>query len=716
MDSPRTWSVVAARRQLTALAAVGLVLSAGCKRDDPCDGAACGTSAIVPFEASPPQGASEPPTFEALLDQDAPIRSATFIIDEGDDRLFVGDVDILMPPGALPVGSRVELHLYRAPVSPGDSVGDILRIDSDVQPAVPLTVVMPMPAGWDGVSTDAYVQWTATGDWIPEPIDAVVDVATGTLSVEISHFSAGAAHLILGADPVTPVSRIVDVPRYEQGNTENCWATVLTMLLNAYGAPVDPWDVNQFFGISVEHGLPFHQFMYAGTIERFIQGWVPGAEVERRVWVPLFGESEDLRQYLVSTLGAGRPTMLHANGWVQPEDWEKANPEAGAHMLLFVGIDGDRFIYHDPQGHGFQEITFPRLLEMLESLGFDQTGTLSLRAPPDESAMASASLVVPDARDQFQTGLMFLPRRESGGLGGSESKVFRWYLSELGREGTADDSGEPAAADLDLVMLSQVSVINNRHQTASRSFDVGFDVYDAYDELVHEQPTVRSAASSPTELGGAVNFGEIDLIDVVREPGLHTFRFYVVDDGEVQDDAPVEIQVGEPDFPWCPPTQTLHDGEIWTLDPEHFTKAGEVEDLSTVTLCNPEEPSPINQCYYGTRFTCTYVHPTIDDEFSWFVAIAEEDKLEPGYTCADAAERRVALDDAFSPTDCAEKPCGVGSSSHYVFVNGFITLGPGYFGSDADLAYYEDLAGAARRYISVIEHRAQRCDQHPEQP
>ena len=31
-------------------------------------------------------------------------------------------------------------------------------------------------------------------------------------------------------------------------------------------------------------------------------------------------------------------------------------------------------------------------------------------------------------------------------------------------------------------------------------------------------------------------------------------------------------------------------------------------------------------------------------------------------------------------------------------------------GQDADIEYFRDLAQAARRYISIIEHRAQLCD------
>jgi hypothetical protein len=135
---------------------------------------------------------------------------------------------------------------------------------------------------------------------------------------------------------VTTVTQPLQVPYYNQGNTNWCWATSISMILRYYGYDRKPWQIAADFDKGPEAGLRIFQLgAFENYLETYYDRGVPDA------WK---SESFILDNNLVSrmheVLAQGHPLWLYCSD--------------AEHAVVATGFDGpadtDHVFINDPSG------------------------------------------------------------------------------------------------------------------------------------------------------------------------------------------------------------------------------------------------------------------------------------------------------------------------------------------------------------------------------
>lgn len=690
------------RYAIIAGSLAGMIAASGCSPCDPFRSPACPVDAdeIPVVVGPPPQGADHAPTLEELLDAQSALESTTLTITgSGDVATFSDGFVIEVAAGALPAGTELLLQRYGFSGAPGDSAGDLYRINADVQPISPVLVTMPLPPAYDDTQPDAYTLWFHD-DGELEPINGVVAEATRTITVSLDRFSVGLPHVVAPFDATPAPYAVVDAPFYDQGDTDNCWSVALTMLLNAYGADTNEvWHNNAFFGINAEDGLPFDAFLVTDTIVDHIHQYLPGVTVERRRWMVdwIGGEKEALFEYLSRQAQLGRPTMLWVNS-------------PYAHMLLLVGYDGDEFVYHDPTVGGFTRATWDELLPRFDIenvLGFKTragTGTLAIAADPPASSRA-ASVNVDDCQGTNANGPFMLRRKKNGRLDGESTRMFRWYLETPRRHGWQSHTGAPASIDYDHIFYPRFRVANHAFASPAMQLTAGFEVR-ADNAVIHRSDGQTSSA--PGIMVGVPSLAAgVPLRAILPEPGSYQFTFFVEQAGVRHDEASIDVVVeassgtGQGEPPLCMLEQRLSDGSTWVLNPDKFNEDGTLESSAAQSECSVG--SGPGDCDYGFVYECEYVDAALSDSFDLQIEIAFIGGQVPVASCESIAEASRSEDIASFGSLCEDNACSYVSATRYVRVATYINVPPPVPENLAALAIN------ANQLIALLEPYAQPC-------
>lgn len=499
--------------------------------------------------ALPPQGADTAPSLDTLLGDDTPTTTTTLTMDEtGAGEITLGNgTRVTVPAGAMPASSSLTIHRYARDTAPEGYWHEVYRFKSSEQPTGTVTIRFVVPGYSEGALADeSQVIWFH-GDDAPVKLAATPNDTLGTLTVEVDSFSSAVVQS-QKSDPIATMigDNILRTPYYSQGTTQNCWSASMTAFLSAYGADVEPWNNSGFFKISVEHGLPFWQFVHSQALITHIQIHLGDVQVKQRSWWDADG-SDDLRRYLERNMRTNRPTLMHyfAN---------EAGVES-AHMVLFVGIEGDEFVIHDPQNQNsfvaYSRKTWEQITPRFQTFGFDGAGTVALAAPATDTAWG-ASIIVPNA-ERMSNGFSAI-RRVNNQFDRQSTRLFTWYAEAAQHASIVDTTGSPSTLELDHRIFFEVEVTNLDSEAdcsataAATDFQVGFEIVDV-DGLVkytHPEVTVSLCPSETktVELLSATSADTTDFEAMIGErPGQWTVRGYVAENGVRNDSFEIPVQV-----------------------------------------------------------------------------------------------------------------------------------------------------------------------------
>lgn len=498
-----------------AFALVVLAL-AYCKKTDEGPALACTDTQETPecqppdFTSPAPQGKKSPPALEdALAAETAADKASATVLASGATLTMSNGVRVDVPVGALPVGATLTAYRY-------DDSPTIYRFTSSVPLAGKVDVTFPMPGITAATkNTDVYVLWFHdAGD--PEPLQGAIDATAKTLKVSTTRFSSAVP---VDAQPKSgggTGDRLSRMPYYNQGQTQNCWSMALLMLLNGYGGRAAPWDNNAFFQLAAEHGLKFWTYQHSESMVTYIKSKVPGVEVERQSWWTGFG-ADNLRAYLTDNMRAGRPTLV----WYE---------SPALHMVLFVGIEGDKFVIHDPaQGVYVRQAWTDITPHFKVTVGFNGTGTLALDKPVPPLPW-KASLVVPYAAAR-NNGVDFIATKPDGKFDTASALVFAWYIQALKGPGLLDLSTTlPGNLTKRHRAFAAVNVTNIVDGSQPTTFNVGFEIASKDGAVVYHHPeaTVTLAAGQDQDVALVSGRGKA-VSDLVSQPGDYRATFYVAE-------------------------------------------------------------------------------------------------------------------------------------------------------------------------------------------
>ncbi len=500
----------------------------------------------LPEFAMESQGQDGPASMDELL-QDAPVvESASVVIagSFGRELSLPGGLRVVVPQGAMPDGTTLTVRQHQLDGVPAGFWQQLYRFDTDNQPSSPISVTFPIP-GFDEGAAPARTQviWFHGQD--PELIDGIVDDVAGTMTVQVAQLSSA----VVDASPepsAVPSSGdvVTQVPYHNQGASENCWSMSLTTLMNAYGATSEPWDNNRFFDLKSEHGLPFWQFVHTPGIVNHIHAFLPGVVVERKSWWSLDG-TDDLREYLQANMRARRPTMVY---YYSNEAGEEA-----AHMVLFVGIEGESFVIADPQvGQVYTLKTWEQITPRFSVTGFDGAGTLAFTTPVP-AGVSDATIMIPYAARQNE-GISFI-RRVNRTFDLATARVFNWYIESIDGPGISDLQGAPGDLLLDHIAAWEVTVANTALAGAERTFRVGFEIVNGAGAVIYTHPEVsqRLAAGRITDVKLIGTARATELRTLVTAGGAYRVRFFVSDAGVRLDAVEMAMTVRAAEPTTCEP-------------------------------------------------------------------------------------------------------------------------------------------------------------------
>ncbi len=497
----------------------------------------------------PPQGADTAPTLDTLLSEDTPTTTTTLTMDgTGAGEITLGNgTRVTVPAGAMPASSSLTIYRYAPDTAPEDYWHDVYRFEATQQPTGIVTIQFVVPGFSEGaVPSESQVIWFH-GDESPVFLDNTADGTLGTITVEVDSFSSAVVQS-RKSDPIPAMigDNILRTPYYPQGTTQNCWSASMTAFLGAYGAENEPWNNGAFFKISSEHGLPFWQFVHSQALVTHIQIYLPDAQVQQRSWWTS-GGADHLRRYLERNMRTGRPTLMHYFS-------NEAGVES-AHMVLFVGIEGDEFVIHDPQNQNsfvaYSRKSWEQILPRFQTAGFDGAGTVALATPATDTTWG-ASIIVPNA-ERLNQGFSAI-RRENNQFDRESTRLFTWYAEAVQHATIVDTTGTPSTLKLDHRISFEVDVTNldpeaDCSATATATdFQVGFEIVDVDGLVKYTHPEVtESLCPSETTTVQLLSATVADATDfealIGERPGQWVVRGYVAENGVRYDSFEIPVLV-----------------------------------------------------------------------------------------------------------------------------------------------------------------------------
>ena len=460
-----------------------------------------------------------PPSMDSLLESTPVHEQQTVTIepDGGQINLSTNGMRVEVPPGALPIGSELTVYRHRFDDEPEGFWQDVYRFECEEQPAADITVVFPIPGPAEGAeAARTNIIWFHELD-APVMMERTIDEVGRTATVITRTFSSA---IVDASAPLVPTMEAIDtvmqVPYYNQGASENCWSMALNMLMGAYGADVEPWDNNAFFNLPEEDGLYFIYYAHTRGIVNHIRSFLPDIQIERKTWWTT-GGFDSLETYLRENMLKQRPTMVYY--------YADESGASASHMVLFVGLDGDQFVIHDPQRDGYMRVSWDLITPRFSTSGFDGTATLCFKtSPPEPSWDATVWAPFPSSQGE---GIDFasIPYRWDSVI------KYRWYVKELDGPGLVDVNDVVVSVPLDYYANLIVQAANAVEGSPRRPFMVTLDVIDTSSGAVvserDQTVELRGGEDLPVEfssLGTA-----LAICDLVPGPGQYVFEFNIWD-------------------------------------------------------------------------------------------------------------------------------------------------------------------------------------------
>ena len=416
------------------------------------------------------------------------------------------------------------------------------------------------------VSADPAAGGTATGGGTYDDGATVTVVATPNAGYEFVHwtesgtevsteaayaFSASADRSLVADFALSGATRL-NVPYYDQGNSDWCWAASMSMILRFYGVSKQPWEIAAEFGKGPQDGA--HWLVDWNPITTYLEQET-GAN-----WVCQPDPLDDvLKTDLVRQLRQGRPVLL-------------IDPAGIGHAIVVTGFSGtsssDCVFFNDPSGYlGHGKIAAQMGWDdFLSELGGWGRVSRTLFYCSDEidarGALATVSLLPGVSlyfRNSDNTGILsLLWDGTQPHLGYIYGLVGRGFTedSELGYSVPFDSSVRVCAPT-----IANAGTAPAHLRVSGAIFAVGSSGNSAVCSLPPADVTIESGSEAQPEIWSELPFSTLAL----QETGMYELAIVVTEraSGELQDSCRVRFRIGSAE---SAPGDVDGDGRVSVVD------------------------------------------------------------------------------------------------------------------------------------------------------
>jgi hypothetical protein len=364
---------------------------------------------------------------------------------EGGTLALSDGLILVVPPGIIPAGEKIEVFKYAYTETRPETTMAIYRFATSKQPSSDVAVTFPIPGATSNFDKrTVYATWFH-GDDSPQDYFETLDKVAKTITVSVKRFSTAVISnkeeaSSSGEDPLLKDRSIIKTTFFNQGVDQYCWAVSLTMLVNAYGANLKPWETATYFRKTVNAGYPalymhnvsFVQF--GRSIKSFLAEKVgaqlPGVSVgmESERWFLKWEIDHGLKDYLIRRLRQNKPVMITSHGLTS------------GHAQLVVGFqldpDGDpakdQIFVADPANsggtYGVEAWSYDKLAEHCKGVSFGCV-TVAADQPVPKAIDSDASIGI------LRSGKQPLVNPETGEPGIIERRGIDFSILLQGRDG-----------------------------------------------------------------------------------------------------------------------------------------------------------------------------------------------------------------------------------------------------------------------------------------
>ncbi len=328
--------------------------------------------------------------------------------------------------------------------------------------STPVEVRVPLPSSMteaDSTSLIAGVIDDETGAILVESSRIEMIDGKPYAIVDADHFSYRIFQWTSGEKPPASAGPL-EIPYYNQGSSEYCWATCIQMATMAarFDQYAEITDIIGQMGID-EGGISGWRFRFSPTLAAIVRART-GVKPDRYVWD--FVNYNLCRDYLWQEIGLdGHPVVLHHGVW--------------SHAVTIVGYDGNTFYIDDPQSTNTSSIGYKTMTwdEIVKDMGFGYSlGTLAIPKDLD----SSASKITLNAMNQ---AFHFVHPKTATN---SRSRLYRFSWDHLGEGGrsfvdtSTGDRIDPLPGDITDIVPSGDIELYNSSRTQSKTLSVMLDI------------------------------------------------------------------------------------------------------------------------------------------------------------------------------------------------------------------------------------------------
>ncbi len=326
---------------------------------------------------------------------------------------------------------------------------------------------VPLPEGMtpaDSANVFAGVIDEGTGEVVAEsPVIRMVD-GKPFLVVETNHFTNRLYEWLFGKTP--PSSALLDVPYYNQGSSNYCWAASLHMVTQgaSFGEVRSIADIIGAVGVD-ESGIEDWEFRASSQISQLVRTRT-GVKPVRQIWDYI--NKDKAKDYLRREIGVnGRPVAIHVGMW--------------QHAVVVVGYDvsptdgATTFRIHDPNREGVSSLGYTTKPWSAFVEGMSIRNKIVTLAVPKDLTAGNDRVTV-----NFLSGAFQFFKPSYGPEDPPNTWAYEWdYTAPAGfayRVPQVHDRADPLPGEVNVLRVGGEIQLNNASRTASKDVGVYLEI------------------------------------------------------------------------------------------------------------------------------------------------------------------------------------------------------------------------------------------------